>query len=89
MNFEIISDIAKEHRFEQIPCETSGMVSFARAISKGRIRINFAERQQIITLIIRKENVKGFKNLLITFHPIDYQITYNIFHKPNSFRNAK
>lgn len=89
MNFEIISEIAEEHRFCSIECETPELVSFIKNTTNGRIRINFAEKQQIVTLIIRKENVKGFKNFLKTFHPLDFNLVYEIFHSPNKFRIKK
>lgn len=84
----LIREIAKEYGFQEIKAETSGLISFIKPIAHGRHRINYADRSQIVTLIITKD-VKGFHNFIKSFHPIDHRLVDLIFHKPNSFRNAK
>jgi len=85
MTETLIRDIAKEHGFKEIKAETQGMLSFVKPMAHGRFRINYADRSQIVTLIISKD-VKGFHNFIKAYSPIDYRLVDSLFHKPNSFR---
>lgn len=88
MTIEMFRELALEHRFTEVKAETPGMYSFVRDIARGRCRINYADEQQILTLIICKEQ-KGFHNFRKTFPTHDYNLVYEIFHHYNRFRTEK
>jgi len=86
MNLILIREIAAEHRFKEVECKSEEWVSFSRPWAHGHIRINFWEKAQIVLLIITKENIKGFKNFRKAFPSHEYNLVYQLFHSPNSFR---
>jgi hypothetical protein len=88
MTLDVIREIAKEFRYEEIIPETEGWYSFRRKIAKGQIRINYWPQAELMWLIITKDQ-KGFHNYR-KIHPTNkYRLVYEAFKHPNKFRKIE
>jgi hypothetical protein len=85
MTITLIREIAAEFKYEEISAESDGLISFAKKIAKGRIRVNYWDNAQLLFLSISKEQ-KGFHNFKQTYPTIKYNLVYEIFKHPNRFR---